>query len=499
VPSISSRPRGARRLLALALTLSLAGCDDADPTGEAPATGSDDAGATASPAPVEPAKPSAPLDASTALDARTPGESQPEIVVDAGTIPSDAAAYGTLSADAEVAPPVPGAMLDLLFVIDNSGSMASEQERLRRELPNMIRVLTLGDRTPDLPAESSRSNGARYFTPVRDLHLGVVTTNLGGIDDPSGTSEAINACRGLGDDAKLQSSTSIAVAGVVASTEREFEGYGANEVVLPPEPGCSRAALPSYQSFEAGKPPSAEEVAASFGCIARVGVRGCPFEQPLEAMWKALAPATPPAGATNSELYTFLNDSRGQGTRANSGFLREEALLAVLHVSDEEDCSIKQAGKPLFDNRRGGEAEMKYGVAINMRCGLYGEAEGLVWPVERYVEGLRSLKPGHPERLVFGALVGVPTDVVSTTNLDELLARPELQFGEEGTTGLPRTSCTRANRDPAHPERSDKASPPRRFVQVAKGLGSNAVLHSICADDYAPVLRSLTEKIARAM
>ena len=57
--------------------------------------------------------------------------------------------------------------VDLLFMIDNSGSMREEQENLIRELPRMVRVLTTGDREGD---------GTQDFAPVRSLHVGFVTS-----------------------------------------------------------------------------------------------------------------------------------------------------------------------------------------------------------------------------------------------------------------------------------------------------------------------------------
>src|SRR3954462_2244530 len=59
--------------------------------------------------------------------------------------------------------------VDLLFVVDNSGSMAEEQATLGKELPRLVKVLTSGDLEGD---------GEQDFKPV-DLHFGVVSTDLG--------------------------------------------------------------------------------------------------------------------------------------------------------------------------------------------------------------------------------------------------------------------------------------------------------------------------------
>ena len=406
--------------------------------------------------------------------------------------------------ESDPAPPASGPLtlvdaLDVLLVIDNSGSMATEQMRLSAELDRFIRILSLGDRAPELPAEKDRSNTLRYFNPVKSLHLGIVTTNVGGIDDPFGDGEAINACRHLGDAGKLQNGTMVAQAGVTANTSlrQEFESYAPGEVVLPADPSCAIEPGPRYLEFVPAAAVNAEEVITRFRCTARVGVRGCAFEQPFEAMMRALPP---PADAQGHWSYppgarNHLNIERGH--LYNAGFLRENALLAVLHISDEDDCSINfGAGKQLFDNTPNSEAEMMFGKKINLRCGLFGHDPKLTWPVEHYAEYLRALKPGHPERVLFSAIVGVPQDAAGLSH-DDLLARPDMNFVEEGDSGLWRPSCVRT--DPMNPARPDKAIPPRRFVQLAKLLGERASLHSICADNYGPVLASLIDRVAPLM
>lgn len=64
-------------------------------------------------------------------------------------------------------------------------------------------------------------------------------------------------------------------------------------------------------------------VAQSFSCIAKVGTNGPSFEMPLEATKRA------------------LTDRVTDGT--NAGFLRPDALLAVILLTDEEDCSVPLA------------------------------------------------------------------------------------------------------------------------------------------------------------
>jgi hypothetical protein len=376
------------------------------------------------------------------------------------------------------------ASLDVLFVIDNSGSMATEQWRLAHELPRLVNVLITGDRYWGRAVPPGLTDAQRRFKPVRSLHLGVVSTNVGGLDPDNATAiEGLKSCFDGGDDGLLQSSTKIAFEGVVAMSSREFEGYSLGDVLLPPDPSCELGALPAYQEFVAGQ-GSAQE----FACTARLGVRGCPFEQPLEAAWKALAPS---ARQGSDSLYTFVRSGGGQGDRANAGFLRDGAALAVIVLTDEDDCSVTSAGTQLFDLDP--DAEVKWG-DLNLRCGLHRDDTTLLQPADRYLRGLRALKPGQPERVVFGAITGVPVDAIAQRlTPDAILALPVMKFEEDPLTpGLPRTVCERHD-DPARPV--DRAFPATRLVQVARAFGAQAVLDSICASSYGPALDRMVDKL----
>jgi len=87
--------------------------------------------------------------------------------------------------------------VDLLFVIDDSGSMREEQESLRREIPQLVRGLT----SPPLDAD-----GEPLWNAAASLQIAIVTTNLGtnGVpEDPSRVGSACSANGGFGDDGAL--------------------------------------------------------------------------------------------------------------------------------------------------------------------------------------------------------------------------------------------------------------------------------------------------------
>ena len=387
--------------------------------------------------------------------------------------------------------------VDLLFMVDNSGSMANKQLRLAKELPRLVNVLTSGDRkfgTPPDPTDTKRT-----FRAVTSLQLAVVTSSMGGLVDksdlPNGSTMALTDCVGLGSDGKFLNSIDIAVQGVTAN-RNEFLNTAPGKVVLPPDPTCADfSSAPIYQDYEAGQQPTADQVAQSFGCVSKVGVRGCPFEQQLESVWKSLAPSN----GKDPALHVFVDGNtggHGDPDGANRGFIRDDAILAVVEVTDEEDCAATPDGRDL--NSYTPAAVAKYGPTtdINLRCySEQPELDGLVWPADRYVKGLLSLKPDNPDRVIFAAIIGVPLDATNLAPAD-ILARPEMQYRRDpvrDATGQPpfnTASC-------ANPDDPTEVSwPGRRIVKVVDGFGDNGVVYSICANDYAPALDKLIERIA---
>ncbi len=304
--------------------------------------------------------------------------------------------------------------VDLLFVIDNSNSMAEEQESLAAELPGFVSAL--------LEPPDENGDGEPDWLPVRDLQIGVITADMGtgGYDVPT--------CSGaFGDDGILRT-----------------EGRG--ELLE-----CD-AVYPRFFRHTAGSVPS-EELALHVGCVAQAGVGGCGFEQPLEATLKALSPAAPTRYTGPS--YTpprFFRDTSGHADGANAGFVRDDTLLAVIIVTDEEDCSASDPA--LFD-----PASPRYGTAdLNLRCFTHPDA---LHPIERYVTGLTALRPDRPDLFVLGILAGIPAD----------LAVP-------APTG---TEYWRMLTDSRMVERVD----PRATVQ------------SICQSDYRPVAAAFASLIGR--
>ena len=268
--------------------------------------------------------------------------------------------------------------VDLLFSVDNSGSMAEEQNSLKQQFPRMISILTTGMRTPDDPTP---------FSAAKDLHLGVVSSDMGALGqvDVEGCSES------GGDDGKLQNTPR----GII---------------------GC-QAVYPPFLSYVAG-PNTPEQIATDFGCIAELGTAGCGYEQQLESAFKALWPSTysdPLGNLVPENPYQFLGltpeQMAGRGDQAapdgSEGFIRSISarglsLVAIVVVSDEEDCSSLDTSH--FANPTGPNDPL-YNQGPQVRCFLNKQN---LYDVSRYIDGFRRLRPGYEQLVVFAAIVGGP-------------------------------------------------------------------------------------------
>ncbi len=256
--------------------------------------------------------------------------------------------------------------VDLLFVIDDSGSMAEEQASLAEWAQDaLFGVLEIDEGTP------------------LNLHVAVVSTDMG-----AGPFD-ISSCEGTGDQGVFQDEGD----GVCATPSDPY--------IIDIDDGAG-GRVTNYTGT----------LAESFGCIAGLGVQGCGFEQPLEAMKRAL-------DGSNA---------------ANTGFLREDALLAVVLVSDEDDCSVSDTN--LFDPSQS-ELSDPLGPLTSFRCFEFGvvcddddprtpgakqnchsrEDSAYLTPVSEYADFLKSLK-ADPTMVVAAAITGTAGPVEVTTSDD---------------------------------------------------------------------------------
>jgi hypothetical protein len=179
--------------------------------------------------------------------------------------------------------------------------------------------------------------------------------------------------------------------------------------------------------------------------------------------------------------------TRGHADVENAGFIRGDSALAIILLTDEEDCSFADA-------ELANPASAIYPGDLNLRCFSYSSA---VHPIQRYVDGYLAQRP-NPDLFIFAAIAGVPPDLVSDTDAisyDVILADPRMQEMPDPTMPTRLTpSCNVVG--------TGIAFPPRRIVRVAQELdmrGASAVVQSICQRSYAAALDLIIEKIANAL
>ena len=332
---------------------------------------------------------------------------------------------------------IAGAPVDVLLVIDNSASMAEEQASLAAQIPRVVEVLASGDFDGDGTPETA----AAY-----DLHFGVVTTDMGTRGNP------IVMCPEpvFGDDGVLRTEGRTDLTGCTDS-------YPSFLALHPSDPGADPAA-----------------VARDLTCVGQMGTSGCGFEQPLEAMLKALTPST--------SAVRFYDGTTGHADGANRGFLRDDSILVVLVLSDENDCSASDP--ELFD-----PASTRYTEDLNLRCSTYPEA---LHPVARFVDGVLATR-GDARDIIFAVVAGIPSDLTPGGAPDFARVLSDPRMAEVVEAGMPPRlaySCE---------DVGGAAYPPRRLVETAQqlqGRGATSVLGSICQPDLSAPLEDLLRRIA---
>ncbi len=291
---------------------------------------------------------------------------------------------------------------------------------------------------------------------VGDVRIGVVTTNLGtpGAVIPS------CAASDTGDDGVLNPRMRGAAARLREQPEVS-NAFCTPEVLAQP-----------WVTVRLGD--NAMSVVNTPACQVTLSIGGCGIEQPLEAAYRALV-------------------TQGTAGRPNAGFLRADATLAILVLTDEEDGSVRDCryhdgvgacsdATDVFQ----ASATRWASPDLNLRFYLAapGSAQDPTWPLERYVDpqrltrGLLGLKPGHPERIVFGAITGVPLAVPTTptgTNWDALLG-PAAAGRTEDFTARNGALAYDNPMDPSGPTSMRPANPdalcPQRVVPACRAMGT---------------------------
>ncbi|EDM79693.1 hypothetical protein PPSIR1_16565 [Plesiocystis pacifica SIR-1] len=398
--------------------------------------------------------------------------------------------------------------IDLLFVIDNSGTMGEEQVNLSANFPLLI------DKLEEL--EDAEGN-----LLVPDVNIMVTTTDLG---HPSCTQfELPGYDPAQGAPINTACTTRI----------DQFTGLGDNPPSFPQActDACPVAIEPNgnfihFEGDDTNVP--GDNIQGALSCIGPQGIAGCGYEAPLEAMLQAINPGA-------------------QWNQGNEPFLRDGAVLAVAIVTDEADCSVRSPnGYAYFTDSNNDEfwetnpatmtPQATSAVCWNagVECGepdmngVYADCNsvdnGVLHPLTRYLDYLQNdLIAGQNKEVIMLGILGVP---VVTENNDEVPFEPiaggvmDLVYREWNGAPYPDGDILPGDPGTAESKKFEfsigpgctgedgmggftgQAIPPVRVKEVCEALNTEdrvrCCIESVCDTDFSDAIGCLTGAIQQS-
>ena len=412
-------------------------------------------------------------------------------------------------------------LVDLLFVIDNSGTMGAEQLNLARNFPLLVQQLE------DLESMDGMQTGA-------DVNIMVTTTDFGnplckpfanyepeqGAPVSTACTKRLDRFTGLG---QINPPTYEEACTDVCDSPG-IEPVDGDQIIWFSDQGDN---VPPVDPVDInGDGIEDSPVAQALACIGPQGIDGCGYESPLEAMMQALDPNAPWNCGSPDDPEACPNGG------VNRPFLREGAVLAVAIITDEADCSVKDYSIMTEDDYFA-ELDGEYlpssalcwnaGVTCNGpdQNGVYvncfsDDEDDVMQPVARYTDFLtKYVREGQGKEVVMLGILGVPEvtayedGVPSEGGVHDLVYRqwreadileedalagitPEFQqwaFGiGPGCTGIDDMG-----------EVTGQAIPPVRVKEVCEALdyedNVRCCIESVCDNDFSPALSCLTDVI----
>ncbi|WP_437811616.1 hypothetical protein [Sorangium sp. So ce1078] len=248
--------------------------------------------------------------------------------------------------------------IDLLLAIDNSGSMADKQDILATAIPDLVQGLvnprcihkngTEAPRTVSSPNEDCPPDFKREFEPVKDIHIGIISSSLGG--------HGSGACQAM------TSASNVDMAHLLARTDEDStmndiptylnRGFLAWDPDQKKEDAPGQTGTPDEDDGEAdiegdtnadlNDTSLVEQLTAM---VKGTGQAGCGFEAQLESVYRFLVDPEPYESIVLEGDNAVPKGVDSVVMTQRSQFLRPSSLLAIIMLSDENDCSIREEGR----------------------------------------------------------------------------------------------------------------------------------------------------------
>jgi hypothetical protein len=311
--------------------------------------------------------------------------------------------------------------VDILWVIDSSGSMAPKQQRLKQNFTKFVQQLVSAN-------------------PPIDFHIAVSTTDT---DDPNVSGELLNwSLNGISGD--FISCVPQMTGGVQCNTASAGTVDG----------GCPLA------DGGALDPDSCSAVFAFNDLTNKVGIVGSPQERGLYA------------------AYLVLNNPIHISSQTTERFVRQDASLYVIIVSDEDDSSCDPLTRqPVCTADPGCRCANDNAL---MGAGNYGSTQYFT----RFFETYKGY--GNADRVTVAAIVGTNGDPDAGVPAQFLDVSPHIGCCISASGG----ACPATGTNAAVPDSGmEVAYYGSRYVQVASDTGGVSV--NICQQDFSGALSAL--------
>ncbi|MBL4685212.1 MAG: VWA domain-containing protein [Nannocystaceae bacterium] len=361
-------------------------------------------------------------------------------------------------------------LVDIFFVVDNSGSMGEEQGVFATATATLV---------------------ARLDELDVDYRIGMTTTDNSNPWCPGTTPEAgqfrLSSCR-----SRLNEFTFSGAVMIDASDVGCLDVCGAEMLNVTPTPdeAGQMAQRPWIEVTDGVSNIDGLSVAEALACAIPQGINGCGFEQPLESLHKAI-------GRTNNDDEPAY------------GFFRPGSLRVVVVVSDEADCSYQDESIFLPDGPRTFWSLPEEGSPTSAVCWHAGvgcsngdcfpvdldpggadtnDASAVMFPVSRYTASFQALeddaKTVTPGADLLMALIGGFNSDGSVTYADAV----DPEFMDNFGIG------------PGCSSELGEAVPMVRLLAVAQAFdtGDAVATHSIC-EEHQSAMTSLGDRIAASL
>ena len=385
--------------------------------------------------------------------------------------------------------------LDIIFMVDDSSSMAPLQAKMQAQLPAFMDAL-VDDTTKQLP----------------DLHVGVVSSSYGG-----GAWSNVNQCKSHTFDANtLGDDGGRFLQGAVGSNQSPCTML---------HPGTKFLA-----NLDGGSPNYDGDIRDAFKCIALLGDKGCGFESQFESVYWGLAKSLLPLGTGDGQ------------DPDNGGFYRADAVLAIVMVTNEDDCSVAYNSLLLAPNVNSAMDKTGLGALQSYRCNEFGHlcdgmppphgfnfmtnqfdlpmggvtlkncvsaedkgktddlvtdpnggsdpTHGHLWPtVQEFTDYIKMYK-NNPDDILVAAIAGPVTDAKGDS-LYRVIPQMNTAAMNEMDPVVDH-SCTQMVAGGADPEYGDPAV---RIKQWIDSFGANGIFYPICANDFKMAMTTIAQRI----